>query len=190
MKLCKICLEKGIEKKSSAREMCNSHYMLWYRYKDPYRKPVKKEKHGMYSTLEYSSWQHLKDRCLNPNNDSFSYYGGRGITVHKKWVDSFIDFYNYIGSAPSEKHTVDRLDPNGNYEPGNVKWSDKTEQSINTRLRSDNKSGYKGVLFKKKQNKYGAYITIKSKQKWLGVFNTKEEAIKARKEAEEKYWGI
>jgi len=82
---------------------------------------------------EYKIWCQMRQRCLNPNRKEFHLWGGRGITIYPAW-DSFAEFINYIGPRPSPRHSLDRWpDPNGNYEPGNVRWATPEEQSSNTR---------------------------------------------------------
>lgn len=80
---------------------------------------------------EYNTWSGLKDRCLNSNNARWKRYGGRGIKVHEPWVDSFEQFLEDVGRKPTPEHTLDRINNNGNYEPGNVKWSTQFEQAQN-----------------------------------------------------------
>jgi hypothetical protein len=92
-----------------------------------------REKHGMHKTPEYSSWEHMKQRCTNPNKRSFPWYGGRGISVHPEWMHSFLAFYAHVGPKPSPKHSLDRIDVNGNYEPGNVRWATQQQQMENAR---------------------------------------------------------
>src|SRR5579859_6236686 len=87
-------------------------------------------------TPEYMAWQHMKNRCLNPRDPKFHRYGGRGITVHAPWVSSFSLFSDHIGPRPTEKHTLDRIDVNRGYEPGNVRWAtQKTQQNNRTNTR-------------------------------------------------------
>ena len=64
---------------------------------------------------EYQSWAAMKDRCLNTYSPKFKYYGGRGITVCEEWVDSFETFFADMGERPTKKHTLDRIDGNGNW---------------------------------------------------------------------------
>lgn len=84
-------------------------------------------------TPEYRAWESMRDRCLDPNNIFYEDYGGRGITIYPRWIDSFIDFFNYIGKKPSNKHSLDRMDNDGDYVPGNIQWATKREQSYNKR---------------------------------------------------------
>lgn len=88
-------------------------------------------KHHMTESKEYRSWCHMKERCSNPNEKMFHRYGGRGITVCDRWLRSFENFYADVGPAPSPLHSIDRIENDGNYEPGNVRWAVKSEQARN-----------------------------------------------------------
>lgn len=90
-------------------------------------------KHGMRHTKEYRAWGAMKTRALNPNTNCWKNYGGRGITVHPEWIKSFTAFFAHVGFAPSEKHTIDRIENDKGYEPGNVRWATRTEQLLNCR---------------------------------------------------------
>ncbi len=72
-------------------------------------------------------------RCKNPNDNVFHHYGGRGIRVCAEWSTSYEAFLRDMGRRPSSGHSLDRIDVNGNYEPGNCRWATKTEQMRNTR---------------------------------------------------------
>ena len=89
--------------------------------------------HQLSRTTEYNTWQHIIQRCHNPNNKDYPNYGGRGIEVYPLWRDSFEAFYFMMGDKPEPHYTIERIDHNGNYEPGNVKWLPKEEQSLNKR---------------------------------------------------------
>lgn len=80
---------------------------------------------------EYICWTGMKQRCSNPDHDSYERYGGRGITVCDRWVDSFENFLADMGRKPSAAHSIDREDNDGNYEPGNCRWATGVEQQAN-----------------------------------------------------------
>lgn len=85
----------------------------------------------MTKTRTYHSWMAMRARCLNPNASDYGYYGGRGITICARW-DRFENFLEDLGERPPGK-TLERIDNDGNYEPGNVRWATKSEQCRNTR---------------------------------------------------------
>ena len=87
---------------------------------------------------EYKSWAAMVRRCENPNTKDWGNYGARGIRVCPEWRDSFPAFLAYVGFKPSPELTVDRVDVNGNYEPGNCRWATPAEQRLNQRPRKKN----------------------------------------------------
>lgn len=90
-------------------------------------------KHGLIKTTEYNTWLAMKDRCLNPKSSNYPNWGGRGITVHPDWVKDFPRFLADVGHRPTPQHSLDRINNDGNYEPGNVRWATKKEQRANQR---------------------------------------------------------
>lgn len=84
-------------------------------------------------TPEYRAWKAMKQRCLNPNNPKYYRYGKRGITVYGGWLHNYPAFLAHVGRKPSSKYSLERIDNNKGYEPGNVKWGTATEQARNTR---------------------------------------------------------
>ena len=139
----------------------------------------KRKTHGLRKHRLYSTWRGIIKRCSNIESDSYKYYGGRGIKVCESWLDvkNFIDdmFPSYV-----EGLTLDRINVNGNYEPSNCRWASNNTQNRNTRvLRTNNTSGYRGVFFSKRSQKFIAKIVVSNKQIHLGYFKTALEAAKA-----------
>ena len=88
--------------------------------------------HGMRYVPEYRVWINMRGRCNDPNRDNYPWYGGRGIKVCARW-ESFENFYTDMGPRPSDRHSIERLDNYGDYEPGNCQWTIPTAQANNKR---------------------------------------------------------
>lgn len=116
--------DRGVQKIVARRKLLSGHTKSC----GCLRKP-----HGMFGTPEYKAWVSLIQRCTNPKARGWERYGGRGISVCREWAESFQPFFQHVGSRPTARHSLDRFpDPDGNYEPGNVRWATAKEQQRNT----------------------------------------------------------
>lgn len=137
--------------------------------------------------VEHYTWQGMKERCNNPNHPSYDYYGGRGIKVCNKWKYDFREFLKDMGPKPHKDLSIERVDNNGNYEPGNCVWADSTTQVLNRRMNKNNTSGVTGVS-KTPSGSWASVVWVNYKNIYLGTFDNFDDAVSARKEAEVKYY--
>ncbi|TQI66244.1 hypothetical protein LY85_0905 [Clostridium sp. KNHs216] len=145
-------------------------------------------KHGMSGTPEYRTYYNMIKRCEYKNDVSYAEYGGRGIRVCPRWRSSFLNFLADMGKRPTDRHSIDRIDVNGNYEPSNCRWAVVETQEHNKRVRKDSPVGVRGVVQSPNGN-FIAQIYADGKSHRIGTYSSLEIATQERHFAENKYWG-
>lgn len=150
-------------------QLCQSHYQAEWRSK--------------HYNPEKRVWYDMKNRCYLPTLKDYKDYGARGITVCDRWRYSFDNFLEDMGRRPSPKHTLDRKDVNGNYEPSNCRWVTWSVQATNRR----NSGNIPGVHFNDKENLWIATLTTSGVKILQNAYKSEEEAVSARLSAEAIY---
>lgn len=148
-------------------------------------------KYGDYSkNKHFNRWRGMIERCYYPKHKDYHRYGGRGITVCEEWRGHPKNFINWVENESNwedgKNLSLDRIDYNKGYSPENCRFVTPSEQALNKDLLSSNKSGYPGVSLHT-NGRWRARITVNGKRISLGVYKDVNEAIRARKKAEEKY---
>jgi len=132
---------------------------------------------------EHASWHSMRNRCLRANHMNYPRYGGRGISICARWA-SFAAFVDDMGPKPTPKHTIDRIDNNGNYEPGNCRWATATEQHAHRRgvprPRRHNHGGGGGGSEATKHTFAGETLTV---AEWSARLGIPERTIRGRAKA-------
>ena len=130
----------------------------------------------------YMTWANCKQRCYNVKHPSYHVWGGRGISLDKRF-HKFTNWLDYVSMLPNygkKGYSLDRVCNDFNYEPMNLRWVDRSTQTQNVQvLRSNNTSGYKGAVYDKYNKKWMAQIMVNNKQKGLGSYKTVLQAAKA-----------
>jgi hypothetical protein len=156
--------------------------------------------HGLCYTKEYQIWKWIKQRCYDKNAQYYDIYGGRGIVLYEPWINDPKAFYDYLLTLPetreqfeartNEKATIDRINSNGNYEPGNLRWASWNEQSQNREYVKLNECLVKSILWEYYVNKicsisdiikklnvncsYSAVLRVINKTTWTNINIDKE----------------
>jgi len=144
----------------------------------------RKTVHGHSYEPEFVAWKNMQRRCSEPRYAKWY----ADISVCDRWLQSYDNFLGDVGRKPSIKHTVDRIDSKGNYEPANVRWATRTTQSRNTKIHETSETKIKGVSWSKAKQKWRASVYVNNVQKHLGYFDDIESAATARKNGELTYW--
>ena len=147
-----------------------------------------RENHGLVGHPLYLAWASAKNRCESKTAKQYKDYGGRGIKMDKAWMYNFKMFYDYMIALPhamEDGYSIDRVNNDGNYEPGNMQWGTRHHQLANRR----SKRGLKYIGVYRLQNKYknklyrikySAIINVYSKVIFIGLYDTEIEAARAR----------
>lgn len=175
-----VCDECGIEFKVFRCEVKAGK--LWYCSRVCANKNVWRNSrtHGESGTRLHQIWCHMKTRCTCPTSRAYSYYGGRGISVCGEWMASYECFRDWAhANGYATDLELDRIDTNGNYEPGNCRWANRTQQMRNTRKRANAKtSRYKGVSLHRSNGKWKVQVCVPGKPIHRGLFMTEIEAAR------------
>ena len=132
------------------------------------------------NNLLYKVLNTMKYRCYNEKSTKYKYYGEKGITICDEWLNDFKSFEQWaISNGYKKGLSIDRINPNGNYEPNNCRWATIIEQNKNRSLPVNNTSGYRGVSFDKSRKKWVARVSINNTPKTIGRFEDKIDAAKA-----------
>jgi hypothetical protein len=128
-------------------------------------------KKNIKGTRAYVAWQNIMSRCYNKNNNSYKYYGGRGIKVCDEWKESGVFVLWYNTHNPTNALEIDRIKNDLGYSPCNCRFVDRVENQQNRRMFKNNKSGYKGVYYCKTNKKWRAAIRSNKSYYFLGYFD-------------------
>ena len=140
---------------------------------------VKPKTHGLTKHPHYKKWVAMRLRCTNPKSTSYKDYGARGISICEQWLDDPVAYITYVGNlanAGADGYSIDRIDNDGNYEPGNIKWSTRSEQMTNTRRRAAKLSGEPHITWFAQTEKWR--VRLDGKQ--IGSFKELPDAVEAR----------
>lgn len=140
--------------------------------------------HGHYYEPEFLAWKNMLKRVFDERYAPWY----ANVKVWASWAASYQCFLRDVGRRPSSQHSLDRIDPSGNYRPDNVRWATKAVQSRNTKNHCTNKTGVRGVSWSRAKERWRAAIYVDNKQRHLGYFDSITDAAEAREKAEKELW--
>lgn len=146
----------------------------------------RRQEHGLSNSKEYKVWLGIVARTSHPYESTRKWYYDKGVKMSPEWRSSFSDFYEDMGPCP-DGYSIDRVEPDGDYCKENCRWASPPLQAINKGLFSNNKSGKSGVSFNSQSQKWIAKIYVNNLDIYLGIFESFDDAVKAREDAELKY---
>jgi hypothetical protein len=144
----RICTVKGCNVKHQAKGLCSFHYARFVRHGDTSSilRKYAPNLHGMTGASILKAWENMRNRCLKKENPSFHRYGGRGIKICDRWLNSFENFYADMGDRP-EGMEIDRRNNDGNYEPDNCRWATPRENTRNSTTAKLNTEAVKVIKY-------------------------------------------
>ena len=148
-----------------------------------------KTTHGLCKHPLYIVWKNMRIRCTSLGNKSYLNYGGRGIAVCDRWLESFENFYNDVIGGYKKGLQLDRIDNDGNYEPSNCRWVTRNQNQMNTRSAENSTSMYKGVSLRRGDGKWVSQISKNGKKYYLGYFTCEKKAALVYNEKAKELFG-
>lgn len=193
------CQSHGKELKNGStcfvHGLCMRHYEKNRLYGDPLHGSSHAFGEDRANSALYKTYQGIKKRCFDASDHNYKKYGARGISLCEEWRDTFDGFTKFaeyitqeLGPKPTSSHSLDRIDNDKDYGPGNLRWATANVQCINRRIPVNNTSGHKGVYYSAPEKRWVAVISISGTKKKLGRYLYKDDAINARKEAEKLHY--